>query len=296
VPAPVPPGFTRGPIIFFGPFSEERSADRLLQSFWDEVGSYGARVLIVSTGAVDGAEVEHLRTWFAAAEVDSLAVLPLRSRPEAMDAGLVSLVDNATGILIVDSSPLRFTSICGGTPVAQAIRRANARGRAVGAVGRAGAVLCQHMIAFDHRAALPGAFLHRSLIQFAPGLGIVNRLALDCGDEPGAHFRTHLSRLLTAVAYNPFLIGVALDPDTGAVVYPDSTLEVFGAGSALVVDGWQITHTDLYDHADESPMSVLGVQMHILGHGYTYHLDTHTARRPPESEIPKAGYEQYGSF
>lgn len=296
MPAPVPPGFTRGPIIFFGPLSDERSADRLLQSFWDEVGSYGARVLIVSTGAVEEAEIRHLRKWFAAAEVDSLAVLALRSRPEAMDGGLVSLVENATGILIVDRSPLRFTSICGGAPVAQAIRRANARGRAVGAVGPAGAVLCQHMIAFDHRAALPGAFLHRSLIQFAPGLGIVNRLALDCGDEPGAHFRTHLSRLLTAVAYNPFLIGVALDPNTGAVVYPDSTLEVFGAGSALVVDGWQITHTDLYEHADKSPMSVLGVQMHILGHGYTYHLDTHTARRPPESEIPKAGYEQYGSF
>ena len=161
-------------------------------------------------------------------------------------------------------------------------------------------MLCQHMIAFDYRQSLlqsmPDVFLHRSLIQFAPGLGIINRLALDCDDEVGSHFRTHLSRLLTAVAYNPFLIGLALDPDTGAAVYADSTLEIFGAGSAMIVDGWQMTHTDLYEHADDAPLSVTGVQMHMLARGFTYNLDTHTANRPPETEIPKEGYEAYTSF
>ncbi len=296
MPAPVPPGFTRGPIMFSGPLTAERHADRLLQSFWDEAGSYGARVLIVPTASADLAAVDRYRQWLASAEVDSLAVLPVQQRADALDPALVELVDNATGILITDGNSLRFTSLLGGTPVAQAIRRANARGRTIFGIGQAGAALCQHMIAFDNRQALPGPFLHRGLIQFAPGLGIINRVAFDCDEELGSHFRTHLSRLLTAVAYNPFLIGVALDPDTGAVIYANSTLEVFGAGSALVVDGWRITHTDLYDHAEAAPMSVLGVQLHILGHGYTYDLDAHTPKRPPESEIPKAGYEAYTSF
>jgi cyanophycinase len=232
--------------------------------------------------------------------VDSLEVLPVRQRADAHDAKLAALIDNATGILLSDGNPLRFTSILGGTPVAQAIRRANARGRVVAGIGRAGAVLCQHMIAFDYRQALtqalPDVFLHRSLIQFAPGLGIINRLALDCDEEVGSHFRTHLSRLLTAVAYNPFLIGLALDPDTGAAVYADSTLEIFGAGSAMLVDGWQMTHTDLYEHAEDAPLSVTGVQMHMLARGYTYHLDSHTANHPPETEIPKEGYEAFTSF
>jgi cyanophycinase len=210
------------------------------------------------------------------------------------------MIDNATGILLGDGNPLRFTSILGGTPVAQAIRRANARGRVVAGIGQAGAVLCQHMIAFDYRQSrlqnMPDVFLHRSLIQFAPGLGIINRLALDCDGEVGSHFRTHLSRLLTAVAYNPFLIGLALDPDTGAAVYADSTLEIFGAGSAMLVDGWQMTHTDLYEHAEDAPLSVTGVQMHLLARGYTYNLDTHTGKRPPDTEIPKEGYEAFTSF
>jgi cyanophycinase len=296
LPAPVPPGFTRGPILFFGPLNEGRHRDRLLQSFWDEAGSYGARILLVPTACTEPARVEELRGWFAAAEVDSVDVLPVQQRADAKDSALTAMVENATGILLVDGNPLRFTSILGGTPVAQAIRRANARGRVVGGIGRAGAVLCQHMIAFDYRRELPDVFLHRSLIQFAPGLGIVNRLALDCDDEPGSHFRTHLSRLLTAVAYNPFLVGMALDPDTGVALYANSTLDVFGAGNALIVDGWQITYTDLHEHADDAPMSVLGAQMHLLAAGYTYNLDTHAASRPPETEIPKQGYEAYTSF
>ena len=225
-----------------------------------------------------------------------VVVLPVQGRSEARNEGLPGLVDNATGILLVDGNPLRFTSILGGTPVAQAIRRANARGRVVAGIGRAGAALCQHMIAFDYRKQLPDVFLHRSLIQFAPGLGIVNRLALDCDEETGSHFRTHLSRLLTAVAYNPFLIGMALDPDTGAALYADSTLEIFGFGSAMIVDGWQVSYTDLHEHADDAPLSVLGAALHLLSAGYTFNLDTHTAARPPESEIPKQGYEAYTSF
>ena len=296
MPAPVPPGYTRGPILFFGPLQDERHRPTLLQSLWDEAGSYGARILLVPTACTNPAEVEGLRQWFVNAEVDSVVVLPVQQRADAKESGLSALVDNATGILLVDGNPLRFTSVLGGTAVAQAIRRANARGRVVGGIGRAGAVLCQHMIAFDYRQTLPDVFLHRSLIQFAPGLGIVNRLALDCDEEPGSHFRTHLSRLLTAVAYNPFLIGMALDPDTGAVLYANSTLEVFGAGSAMIVDGWQVSYTDLHDHADDAPMSVLGAQMHLLARGYTYNLDTHTAAKPPETEIPKEGYEAYTSF
>lgn len=287
MPAPVPPGFTRGPILFFGPFSDKRHADSLLQSFWDEAGSYGARILIVPTAGNDYAAAEELGQWFRRAEVDSLEVLPVRQRADAHDAGLLALVDNATGILLSDGSPLRFTSILGGTPVAQAIRRANARGRVVAGIGRAAAVLCQHMIAADYGQAL---------IQFAPGLGIINRLALDCAGEPGSPLHAHLERLQAAVAYNPFLIGLALEPDTGAAVYANSALEIFGAGRALVVDGWQMTHTSLLEEAAAAPLRAEGVQAHTLARGFTYNLDTHTAAPPPETEIPKEGYEAFTSF
>lgn len=284
MPAPVPPGYTRGPILFSGALVHPRNIDRILQSFWDEAGSYGSRIVIVPAATTDDELTDHYRRWFVEAEVDSVEVLRVSERRAGFDAGHIAAVENATGILIVEGSPLRFVGLLGGTPLAQAIRRANARGRTIFGVGAAGAVLCQHMVSF-------GA----SAVQFAPGLGVINRMALDGGAaEADAAYRA--ARLTAVVAYNPFLIGLALDPDTGAVVYPDSTLEVFGAGRGVIVDGWQITSTNVAERTDDTPVAVEGALAYELTHGYTYQLDHHALREPRATEIPETGYEKYSSF
>lgn len=286
--------------MFLGPLIEKAVSDRLLQSFWDEAGSYGSRILIVPTASADLAIADRYRSWFSGTDVEWLEVLPAADRQAARDERLVAMVETATGILITDGNPLRFTSILGGTPVAQAIRRANARGRVVCGLGRAATVLCQHIIAGETTktgpGTAPGRFLRPDQVRFAPGLGIVNRIALDCGEGPATDFHLQFSRLVTAVAHNPFLIGLGLEADTGIVVYADSTLEVFGTGSVVIVDGAQIEHTSIHQVDDESPLSITNVQLQVLGNGYTYNLDSHTAKSPPESEIPQSGYEAYTSF
>ncbi len=296
MPAPVPPGFTRGPIMFMGPLTDAHFLERMLQSFWDEAGGYGARILIVPTADPADSRVETYRRWLLDAEVDWVKLLPADDRRAARDPALAELVDTATGILLTDGNPLRLTGILGGTPAAQAIRRANARGRVICAVGQSSGVLSQHMPARPAGQDTTQQALTPSLVQFAPGLGIVNRVTVDCDRDAGADLRAHLPRLLTAVAYNPFLIGVAIDPNTGIVIYANSTLEVFGAGSALVVDGWQIDENNLYAAGFEEAFQLTGAEIHTLAHGYTYNLDTHQANRPPENDIPKAGYEKYSSF
>ncbi len=284
MPAPVPPGYTRGPILFSGPLVNPRNIDRILQSFWDEAGSYGARIVVVPAATDDADLTDHYRRWFAEAEVDSIEVLAVTERRAGFEAGLIAIVENATGILLVEGNPMRFTGLLGGTPLAQAIRRANARGRAIFGVGATGSVLCQHMVSFSRYA-----------VQFAPGLGVINRMALD-GAVADLDAGVRAARLQAAVAYNPFLIGLALDPDTGAVVYPDSTLEIFGAGRGVIVDGWQITRTNLAERTDEDAILVEGAQIHELTHGYTYQLDQHTVRQPRDTEIPATGYERFSSF
>ena len=131
----------------------------------------------------------------------------------------------------------------------------------------------------------------------------IGRHAVEVSVYGGGHiprlperFRTHLPRLLTAIAYNPFLIGVALDPNTGIVLYANSTLEVFGPGSALIVDGWRIEYSGIAEGDPNAALSVTGAQIHNLGQGFTFNLDTHLAGQPPESEIPQTGYEAYTSF
>lgn len=284
MPALVPPGFTRGPILFIGPATQQQAEANLLQRFWTEAGSYGARILIVPT-ATNHTAAEPYRQLFKQWEATSVEVLAVPNRAAAQQTDQLALIDQATAILVLDGNPLRFASILGGTPVAQALRRANARGKVIAGLSHGGALLCQHILMFEPSAAADQPFLHRQLIQFSPGLGIINRLVLDT-QESGQAAHAGLGRLLTALAHNPFLIGVSLAPNSGMVVYSDSTLEAFGETSLIILDGAGVSYTNVHEAERAEPLSILGVQLHVLARGYTFNFDQHTVHPPVTSDIP----------
>lgn len=289
MPAIVLPGYTRGPIVFIGPLHDQRSEERLLQFFWDNAGAYGARILILSMETATEAAAHRFAHLFDHWESDSVAVATVGNRAEAQNPQLVEMVDQATGLLLLGENPVRLASLLGGTPLAQAVRRGNAQGKTIGGVGSGGAILCEHMIAFDARQDFSAhPYLHRQLIQFAPGLGITNRVAVDSIPSDRAGTWMQLARLLNAVAYNPFLLGIGLKTDSGVIIYPNNHLEVFGQNNVLVVDGAGMTYTNVHEIVQDAPLSMLGIQLHMLGEGYTFDLGNRTAHPPQATDIPEA--------
>lgn len=281
MPSPVPAGFTRGPIMFIGQIQSASAEAMLLQHLWDEAGSYGARIVIVASGGqIASPDAERCAALLANWESDSVAVLAVKTRADAMQPGTVRTIQSATAILLLGNSPLHLASVLGGTPLAQAIRRANAQSKMVCAIGGCASILCQHMITFDGPSTSQQPESHRQQVQFAPGLGIVNRVALDAAHLSNAARHEATSRLLTAVAYNPFMVGMRLDHDTGAVIYPDATMEIFGEHNALLVDGVTITHSNLHEADPNQPISVVGAQTHLLHRGDTFNFDTRLVQPP----------------
>lgn len=289
MPASVPAGYTRGAILFIPESQDNRSESQLLQYFWEEAGAYGARIAIICGEETSVASAHRCHGLFAEWETDSVDILSVTSREEALHPDHLELVNGATGILILGENPVRMATFLGGTPLARAIRQASARGKVAAGYGRGAALLCEHMIAYDARAEDDAhhPFLHRHLIQFAPGLGLTNRLVLDTIPAELGDGWNRLSRLLHAVAYNPFLVGVSLEVDTGAAIYQDNTLEIFGRHSALVVDGSDVTYTDIAEFRNPEPLSLLGVKIHALAANFTYHLQERTAHPPASSDIPQ---------
>lgn len=289
MPAIVPPGYTRGPIVFIGPLHDPHSEERLLQMFWGNAGAYGARILVLCMEAVSEPAAHRFAHLFDGWESDSVAVATVNSRAEAQNPQLVELVEQATGLLLVGENPVRLATILGGTPLAQALRRANAQSKTMGGVGSGGAILCEHMIAFDPRQDfVRHPYLHRQLIQFTPGLGITNRVAVDSLPSDRADTWMQMARLLNAVAYNPFLLGIGLKTDAGVIIYPNNHLEVFGQNNVLVVDGAGMTYTNVHEVAPDAPLSLLGVRLHMLTEGYTFDLSERTAHPPQATDIPEA--------
>jgi cyanophycinase len=153
--------------------------------------------------------------------------------------------------------------------VAKLIRVSNARGVTVGGTSAGASILSEHMIAFGDE----GSAVISGSVRLAPGLGLTNRFIID------QHFRQRdrLGRLITALAYNPFAIGIGLDEDTAAFIGPDETVEVQGSGGVTIVDASEVSFSSIGEVSEGQPVCVLGLRLHILTAGATFNLHTRVA-------------------
>jgi cyanophycinase len=135
------------------------------------------------------------------------------------------------------------------------------------------AFLCEHMIAFGREGASPRA----KIVTLAAGLGLTNRIIID------QHFRQRdrLGRLLTALAYNPFAIGIGLDENTAAFLGPDDSLEVVGGGALTIVDPSELEFSSMARVRKNDPVCLIGLRLHILDQGSTFNIQTRTAAAAP---------------
>jgi cyanophycinase len=257
--------------------AEDKARDRvILRRFVELCGGSAARIVILPTAsqlAGTGALYKELFTALGAERVD---VLPVNTRDEAFERGYAADVRDATGVFMTGGNQVRLSSVLGGTPLAQAIRRANSSGVVVGGTSAGASILSEHMIAFGRRGSLP----HQRMVHLAPGLGVTNRVIID------QHFRQRdrVGRLLTAVAYNPFLVGLGLDEDTAVVIDQHNELEVVGRHGVLVIDASDMRHTNVHDAGGHAPLSMLGVHLDVLVHGYRYDLERREALAPEPAE------------
>jgi cyanophycinase len=268
-PSPIPDGETRGWIVPIGGAEEKESDARILQRFVDLCGGDQADIVVIPTAsrmADTGPRYERLFGELGAGRV---AVMDFDTRRETAEGNRVERLEQATGVFFTGGNQLRISTLIGGTPIAKTIRAANARGVHVAGTSAGAAVLSEHMIAFGDEGGSPIA----GSVRLAPGLGLTNRFIID------QHFRQRdrLGRLATALAYNPFAIGIGLDEDTAAFIGPDNTLEVEGSGAVTVIDAAGLQFSSMDQVEEGEPVCLLGLKIHILVAGATFNLHTRQA-------------------
>src|SRR6185436_16007672 len=136
-----------------------------------------------------------------------------------------------------------------GTPVAKLLRQRNAAGIPVAGTSAGAAFLSEHMIAFGDEGNTPRA----GMVTMCAGLGLTNRVIFD------QHFRQRdrLGRLLTALAYNPFCLGLGVDEDTAAFIAPDDTMEVLGSGAVTLVDPGEMEASSIAEAKPGDPITII---------------------------------------
>ncbi len=264
-------GGQRGWIIPIGGAEEKdrENSPSILQRFVRLAGGDGADIVVIPTASQlrdTGARYERIFGELGAGRVQAM---DFDTRRDAEEPSRVERLRRATGIFFTGGNQLRLTTLMGGTAVAKAVRVANAAGVPVAGTSAGAAFICEHMIAFGDEGSTPVA----GSVRLAPGLGLTNRFIID------QHFRQRdrLGRLLTALAYNPFAVGIGLDEDTAAFIAPDNTVHVEGSGGITVVDAAEVQFSSM-DSVDEGrPVCLLGLKLHILTRGATFNLHTRQA-------------------
>ena len=270
MPSRVPDGHTRGWIVPIGGAENKENDRPILERFVRVSGGEDADIVVIPTASrmhETGPRYEQLFRDIGAARVTAM---DFDTRRDCQERGRLQRLEEASGIFFTGGNQLRLTTLLGGTPVAKLIRVRNAHGVTVGGTSAGASILSEHMIA----AGDEGSTIIAGSVRLAAGLGLTNRFIID------QHFRQRdrLGRLLTAIAYNPFAVGIGLDEDTAAFIGPDETIEVEGSGGVTIVDGSEVSYSSIDEVTDGQPACMLGLRLHILVAGATFNLHTRVAR------------------
>ena len=270
MPSKVAEGAERGWIIPVGGAEEKENSPQILRRFVELCAANGeADIVVIPTAsqmADSGTRYEKIFTELGAARVTAM---DFDTRRDCEEVGRLERLKSATGVFFTGGNQLRLSTILGGTSVAKAMRLMNAGGVHIAGTSAGAAFISEHMIAFGEEGASPIA----GAVRLAPGLGLTNRFIID------QHFRQRdrLGRLLAALAFNPFAIGLGLDEDTAAFIGPDNVLEAAGSGSITVVDASGMEFSSMDVAAEGQPVCMLGVSIHILIAGAKFNLHTRKA-------------------
>ena len=273
-----------GYLLVIGGAEDKYNERRILKKFLSLAGDEKAEILIVPV-ASDFPEfaADVYVQAFRNLGVANPRVLRATSRQDVVHADADKLLDGVNGVFITGGDQMRLVSLLGGTEFADKLRHMVRDTNIVLAGTSAGAAgMSTSMIVRGESTSHP----HKNSVRLSPGLGFLKNIIID------QHFteRGRISRLITAVSFNPYNLGIGIDENTAIILDGKGILEVYGQGSVTVVDGSKITFNEIAEVSDNESFSVCGLQLHVLRDGliYDYH-ERHPQQLANEFLLPDLG-------
>lgn len=262
-------GTDRGYIIPIGGAEEKFDNPEILDRFLSICGGKDARIGVIPTASELEDTGRNYEKLFRGIGIKHARVLPFITRDDCQTGADVDYIEKCDGVFMTGGNQLRLSTTLGGTKVAQLIRRRNAEGMHVAGTSAGAAFMPEHMIAGGTEGSTPSP----DKVTLAPGLGLTNAFIID------QHFRQRdrLGRLLTALAYNPFAVGIGLDEDTAAFIRPGDELEVVGSGGITIIDPTEISYSSMDRARRGEPVSLIDVKLHILVSGGRFDIEARQA-------------------
>lgn len=199
---------------------------------------------------------------------ENVEVLNIEKREEALSEESYNRIKNADVIFFTGGDQLRLTSIIGGTPMHDLILQKYQDEEFIYVGTSAGAASASKSMIYQgssHEALLKGE------IKITSGLGLIDHVVVD------THFvqRGRIGRLFQAVVSNPKTLGIGLGEDTGLLITEGNSMEALGSGLVILVDGRNISDTNITDVNIGEPVSIKNLVVHVMSKSDNYLLKEH---------------------
>jgi cyanophycinase len=240
---------------------------QILSRFKKELKKEDPRIEVITSASQIPYELgEIYLSAFTKLGCTNVEPMHIKSREDVQKPEFIERIKNADGVLFTGGNQLRLSMIYGGSEILAILKkRYQEEENFVIAGTSAGAMAMSNTMIYQGSSA---EALLKGEVKISSGLGLIDNAIID------THFvtRGRFGRLAQAVASNPRTIGIGLADDTGVIVSEGTLLEAIGSGLVIIVDGYEMMHTNVADIQEGSPISIENLIVHVMARGNHYDL------------------------
>ena len=252
-------------LIIIGGGEDKNTDKEILSHLVKLSGDRSANIAVVTTATNYPLEVgEEYKKIFYDLDVNRVEIIHIVDRKDANKKQLINNLEDINCIFFVGGDQLRISSILGGTEFHKYIHNQLKEGLIIAGTSAGASMMSEVMVVEGDEDEAP----KKSNITMAPGMGFLEGVIID------QHFnqRGRIGRLLGAVAQNPSTLGLGIDENTAIIVNDRNEIDVIGSGVLTIVDGKDISYTNISEQYPHEPLAITDVKVHILPMNYKYDL------------------------
>jgi len=236
----------------------------ILRRIVEESGGSGARIEVITTASTIPHEVgDNYLNAFGRIGCTNVGLMHIRRREDALNSDYLERIRTCDAVMFSGGNQMRLGATFGGTAFLDIIHDRYQSQEFVVSGTSAGAMAMSNTMIYEgnaSRAHLKGE------VKITTGLRFMSNVIFDSHFEKRGRF----VRLAQAVASNPSCIGIGLGEDTGMLITEGNRMEAIGSGLVIIIDGYDIRHSNIADIPDGNPVSIENLKVHFCekGNGY----------------------------
>ncbi len=239
----------------------------ILRRIVEEAGGPLSRIEVITTASTIPFEVgDNYLNAFGKIGCTNIGLMHIRNRADTNEADYLQRIATCDAVMFSGGNQLRLSVTDGGTQFLSIIKKRYQEEAFVVAGTSAGAMAMSQTMIYEGNAAK--AHL-KGEVKMTTGLGFLDAVIIDSHFEKRGRF----GRLAQAVACNPSCIGIGLGEDTGMLITEGNKMEAIGSGCVIIVDGHDVSFSNIADIPDGNPYSLENLRVHICEKGNGYLLN-----------------------